>query len=258
MNVHEQYEYESGPFEFETESAFGELATEGPFEFGGAETYGESAGLAELVGETMAEGSLGEMASEGPLTETQEIALASELLEITSEEELEQFLGNLIKKAAGAVGGIVKGPIGSAIGGVLKKVAKTALPMAAGALGNLVLPGVGGAIGSKLGGMAAKLFELEEEVVYSEQGELEVARRIVRLTAAAAQNAAQAPAGAPARAVAQNAIAQAARQHAPGLLDPRVARAVSQASRNGTSAGGAAPRTGRWVRRGQKIVVLGV
>lgn len=256
MNVHEQYEYESGPFEFETESAFGELATEGPFEFGSGETYGESAGLAELVGETMAEGSLGEMSSEGPLTETQEIALASELLEITSEEELEQFLGGLIKK----VGGVVKGPIGKAIGGALKKVAKTALPMVGGALGNLVLPGVGGALGSKLGGMASKLFELEEEFVASEQGEFEVARRMVRLTASAAQNAARAPSNAPPAAVAQAAIAQAARQHAPGLLDPRVARAVAQVTRAGVPAGMApttGARTGRWVRRGQKIVVLG-
>jgi uncharacterized protein (DUF697 family) len=253
MSVHEQYEaWESGPFEsYETESAFGELATEGPFE------SGETSGLGELVGETIAEGSYGEMASEGPLSEAQEMALASELLEITSEEELEQFLGGLIKK----VGGFVKGPIGQAIGGVLKKVAKTALPMVGGALGNLVLPGVGGALGSKLGGMASKLFELEDEFLATEQGEFEVARRIVRLTAGAAQNAARAPSNAPPAAVAQAAIAQAARQYAPGLLDPRVARAVAQANRNGVpSTGMGSPmgaRSGRWVRRGQKIVVLG-
>jgi len=41
---------------------------------------------------------------------------ASELLEISSEEELEQFLGGLIKK----VGGFVRGPVGQALGGVLK------------------------------------------------------------------------------------------------------------------------------------------
>ena len=135
--------------------------------------------------------------------------------------------------------------------------------MVGGALGNLVLPGVGGALGSKLGGMASKLFELEEEFVASEQGEFEVARRVVRLTAGAAQNAARAPPNAPPAAVAQAAIAQAARQHAPGLLDPR-GRARGRA---GARATGPCPpaawrrrrgaRTGRWVRRGQKIVVLG-
>jgi uncharacterized protein (DUF697 family) len=256
MSVHEQYEaWEAGPFEsYETESAFGELGMEGPFENGSGE--GES-GLGELVGETLAEGGYGEMSSESPLSEAQEMALAAELLEITSEEELEQFLGGIIKK----VGGFVKGPIGKAIGGVLKKVAKTALPMVGGALGNLVLPGVGGALGSKLGGMASKLFELEAEFLASEQGEFEVARRIVRLTAGAAQNAARAPSNAPPAAVAQAAIAQAARQHAPGLLDPRVARAVAQATRNGVPSAGMAPtmgaRSGRWVRRGQKIVVVG-
>src|SRR5512132_3557519 len=173
MSVHEQYEaWESGPFEsYETESAFGELETEGPF-LGSAETNGARSGLGELVGGAIAEGSYGELPSGSPLSEAQEMALAAELLEITSEEELEQFLGGLIKK----VGGFVKSPIGKAIGGVLKKVAKTALPMVGGTLGNLVLPGVGGALGSKLGGMASKLFELEAEFLASEQGEFEVAR----------------------------------------------------------------------------------
>jgi YD repeat-containing protein len=85
------------------------------------------------------------------LTEMQETELATELLGLSSEEELEQFLGKLIRGAAKAVGKAVRSPVGRALGGALKNVAKTALPMAAGALGNLVLPGVGGAIGSRLG-----------------------------------------------------------------------------------------------------------
>jgi len=44
-------------------------------------------------------------------------------------------LGNLIKKVGGAVGKFVKSPVGKAIGGVLKGVAKKALPIAGGALG---------------------------------------------------------------------------------------------------------------------------
>src|SRR5438067_1817987 len=69
-------------------------------------------------------GVLGEV-SVSPLTEAQELELASELLEISSEAELEQFLGGLIKK----VGGFMKSPIGQALGGVLKNVAKKALPV---------------------------------------------------------------------------------------------------------------------------------
>ena len=104
---------------------------------------------------------LNEMHGESPFNETQEMELAAELLEITNEEELNYFLGNLIKRAAGAVGKIVKSPIGRTLGGVLRNVAKTALPMAGAALGNLVLPGVGGMIGGKLASTAGSMFGLE-------------------------------------------------------------------------------------------------
>lgn len=64
----------------------------------------------ELYGET-------EMGS--PFNEIEEAELASELLEITDEAELDQFLGNLIKKAGSAVGKFVKSPVGRALGGIL-------------------------------------------------------------------------------------------------------------------------------------------
>ena len=56
--------------------------------------------------------------------------LAAELLEVSNEQELEQFLGDFIKKAGKAIGGFVKSPIGQAIGGVLKSAANVALPIA--------------------------------------------------------------------------------------------------------------------------------
>src|SRR5262245_11837930 len=108
----------------------------------GFETFGEY-GPGEYSGEYAGEYGAGEAAFEamqseaGVYGETQEMALAAELLELTNEQELNQFIGDLIKKAGKAVGGIVKSPIGQALGGVLKQAAKTALPMAGAALGNM-------------------------------------------------------------------------------------------------------------------------
>ncbi len=218
---------------------------------------------------------------------SQETELAAELLEIASEEELEQFLGKLISSAAKAVGGVVKGPVGKALGGALKGIAKTALPVAAGALGNLVLPGVGGVIGSKLGSMASKMFELELEGLGEQEAEFEVARSYVRFASAAARNAARAPRGAPPQAVARAALTTAARRHAPGLVPNRTGRRGSDGrfrprrgghgARPGGRRGGAHPgdepdayggdeddggnegaSAGRWTRDGRTIVIHGV
>ena len=73
--------------------------------------------------------------SGGVLGETEEMELAAELLEVRDEQELDRFLGNLIKKVGSAVGTVVRSPIGKAIGGILKGVLKRALPVAGGALG---------------------------------------------------------------------------------------------------------------------------
>jgi hypothetical protein len=185
---------------------------------GSSEVLGEWedrwAGSGEFEGRVM---SGAEMESESG---SQEAELAAELLEVSSEEELEEFLGKLIRGAAKAVGGVVRSPIGKALGGALKNVAKSALPVAAGALGNFVLPGVGGLVGSKLGSMAANLFEVELESMGEQEAEFEVARRYVRFATAAARNAARAPSGSPPRAVARAAVLSAARRHAPGLVRP--------------------------------------
>ena len=63
--------------------------------------------------------------------------LTAELLEVTDEQELDQFLGNLIRRAGSALGKVVRSPIGRAVGGMLKGVAKKALPLAGGALGGI-------------------------------------------------------------------------------------------------------------------------
>src|SRR5262245_42957740 len=86
--------------------------------------------------------------------ESLETNLAGELLEITSEEELARFLGKLASSVIKGASSFIKSPIGKAVGGVLKNVAKTALPVVGGALGSMVLPGAGTAIGAKLGSLA--------------------------------------------------------------------------------------------------------
>jgi uncharacterized protein (DUF697 family) len=221
------------------------------FEFG-AELPGEVFG--EFEGEYQ-----GEFQGESPLNEMQEMELAAELLSVTNEAELEQFLGGLIKKAAR----FVKNPVGRALGGVLKGIAKKALPVVGGALGSFVAPGVGTAIGSSLGSAAGKMFGLELEGLSNEDREFEVARRYVRMASAAARHAAGYPTNIPPHVAAKRAISTAARVHAPGLLSCPTCRPASPHTKGG-GYGVQAPsysesgQSGRWIRRGRKIVLFGV
>src|SRR5262245_22715865 len=105
----------------------------------------------------------GESALESPFTETEEMELAAELLKITSEAEMDQFIGKLFK---GAWRGLKK--VGSAIGKVarplgkaLKGLAKVALPIAGKVAGGFFGGPLGGAIGGKLGSIVSKALEME-------------------------------------------------------------------------------------------------
>ena len=154
----------------------------------------------------------------GGLNENQELEFATELLEINSEQELEEFLGKLVSGAVKGIGNFARSGVGKALIGGLKSVAKAALPVVGGAVGSFIAPGVGTALGSKLGSMASNLFELELENMSEGEAEFAVAQEIVRLGATAAQKAAAAPRSAPPRAVARAAIITSARRHAPGLV----------------------------------------
>ena len=209
---------ETGEMEAEHQGFLGETGEMESQGFLGEASEMESQGfLGGLLGSVLG-GEVGEMHETGMQHESQEMELASELLEVSSEEELEQFLGNLFSKVAKGVGGFIKSGTGRALGGMLKNLAKKALPAVGGALGSMVVPGLGTAIGSKLGSMASGLFELELEGMNEQEAEFEVARRFVRLAGTAARNAALASPTAPPRAVARAALITAARRHAPGLL----------------------------------------
>src|SRR5262249_17289427 len=105
----------------------------------------------------------GEVAETGsPFSEAEETELAYELLGVSSEEELDQFLGKLFKGVVRGIGKVASfaGKALRPLGGILKGIAKKALPFVGGALGSLIpIPGVGTAVGSALGGALSKALE---------------------------------------------------------------------------------------------------
>lgn len=204
--------------------------------------------------------------------EEAEMELATELLSVNNEEELEEFIGSLFKKAVRGVRNFAKSSVGRTLGGMVKGVIKKALPIAGGAIGSMIAPGVGTAIGSNVGNFAGKALGLELEGLSAEDQELEVSRTLVRLAGAAAKKAAGAASrGGDPRTIARNALSSAARTFAPGLLnaafgalnlesDELAHRGNGYAGRYGSQGygGETRQRSGRWVRRGSVIILYGV
>jgi uncharacterized protein (DUF697 family) len=248
-------------FELEFEQALGQEQQEGGFGQESAYEFNP-----EFMGEMALSGETFEMS--GELNETQEMELAHELLSVQNEEELNQFLGKLIKGAGKAIGNFARSGVGRALGGVLKTVAKKALPFAAGALGTFVGGPLGGMIGSKLGAAASNLFELELEGLSPEDQEFEMARAYVRFANGAARQAAgiyrqQGGQAAPQQ-VLRQALTSAARQHAPGLLRPVGGGGLGgngSYAGNGSYGNGSSPmprmraRSGTWTRQGRTLVI---
>ncbi|MEC5161061.1 MULTISPECIES: hypothetical protein [unclassified Janthinobacterium] len=228
----------------------------------------------------------GESGQQGMFSESEEMEMANELLSVSNEAELDQFLGNFLRKAASFAGNVIKSPVGQAIGGVLKGVAKKALPLAGTAVGGFFGGPLGAKIGSGLASAASGALGLEAEMS-GEDREYEGARQFVRLAADTVNRAASARGGDP-RAVAQSAAAAAARQFAPGLLGKiggqmvgaqaggqglggqmggqmagqMVGQGGAMAGRSQVGASayggvGARGNSGRWVRQGHKIVLYG-
>lgn len=195
----------------------------------------------ELPGET-----------EGVFSEAEEMELASQLMEVSDEQELDQFLGDLIRKAGRAVGRVVRSPIGQAVGGMLKGVARQALPMAGTALGGFVGGPIGAQIGRGLASAAGSALGLEAETWSQEDREFEGAKQFVRLAGEAVKSATAAGTGTDPRAAAQAAVTQAAQTVVPGLVQ---SGGFGRGGYGGISSGG---HSGRWMRRGSKIVLYGV
>jgi hypothetical protein len=196
----------------------------------------------------------------GVFNEVQTMELAAELLEVGSEAELEQFLGDLINKAGQAVGQLVKSPVGQQLVGLMKGAVKKALPTVGSAIGGY-FGGPGGAqLGSQAASTAGQIFGLELEGLSLEDQEFETAKSFVQFAGEAAKNAAVAPpAGSPA-ANAKKAATEAARQFAPGLLAARPGNGAppAQGAERDKPCSCGQGASGRWYRRGNKIVLVGV
>lgn len=184
--------------------------------------------------------------AEAPVfNEAMEYELAMELLSVNSEEELDLFLGRLVKGAWKGLRKVGRGLI-RPLGKVLKGVAKAALPFVGGALGSLIpIPGVGTALGTALGGAVSKA--LESEHADGHEQEVDMARRFVRLAGVAARRAAR---------VAPNGDGLDGRS---GLdLASRVVMEAAQRITSPRDAVRHGPAAGRWQRRGSQVVVMGL
>ncbi|HTF95526.1 MAG TPA: hypothetical protein VL995_05310 [Cellvibrio sp.] len=182
--------------------------------------------------------------------ETEIMELASELLEVSSEAELNHFLGGFIRKAASTVGKAINSPVGQQLGGMLKTAAKgvlkDALPVVGGAVGGHFFGDSGTKWGTRIGTSAGTLMGLETEGLSHEDESFEIAKQYVRFAADAVKNATTASGGNPASIV-QAAANQAAQKYAPGLV-----KGAAPATRAGGS------QSGRWVRKGRSIILYGV
>jgi hypothetical protein len=256
---------ESESYEFDEESeADGESESEGDYEAAGDyETAGDSQGEGDYEAEyDVAQERESSDESETVFDEMEEMEQAAALLEVQDEGELEQFLGGLIGKIKKKLRAFIPPELRQALTDSLKKVARLALPAAGAAFGSLVAPGVGTALGGRVAASAGKMFGLELEGMSHEDQEFEVARRIVGLSAAATKTAAETAQGGADKSpteIAKDAVIAAARTHAPAL---------AAAAGGATSAGprparygygsGIRRRSGRWHRRGHRIILVGL
>jgi len=172
-------------------------------------------------------------------TEEEEISLASELLSISSDRELDHFLGGFLKKIRNS--GAFKN-----LGGILKKVAKVALPIAGKAAGAFFGGPVGASIGGSLGKAASSMFEINTEGMTAEEQDFEVARRFIRFANAASTAVARIPDGKANDSTVKQVVKDVAKKHAPGLFRTQPTSRYY---------GG---QSGRWVRRGNKVILYGI
>ena len=225
-------EYESGVTGLDSEDV--SLALEAMF----------SAENQEYESDSEAEGGqYGDSEQEAVLDEADEMELAAELLEVHGDEELEQFLGKLIRRVGSKVGKFIKSPTGQALTGLLKGAVTTALPGVAGLSG--AVSGLTKALGPQAAQTASSLLGMELEGLSPEDQEFESARQLIRLGTSAARRAAYAPWGNPAS-IANSAFRAAAQRYAPGYI------------RRPQGLGGGHQQSGRWYRQGQRIILEGV
>jgi hypothetical protein len=157
---------------------------------------------------------------------------------------MDEFLKKLIGRVAKKVKKYARRPFGIIKKG-LRKAAKYALPIAGRFVGGAFGGPLGGKIGGKIGNYASKMFEIELEGLSPEDQEFEVAKRYVRFAGAATRKSLQAARRTPGQRAVRMGFRSAARMHAPGMLKP-----IRHRQHHGTPG-----RSGRWIRRGNKIIL---
>jgi hypothetical protein len=183
-----------------------------------------------LASEAEQQGGTGEVFDEADVAE-----LASRLLEVGNEAEFDRLLAGMMSHAAQQLGGELSAPLGQAVGGLLKSLAKQALPPARSGLGG----------GSS---QHPNMLGMELEGLGEAEAEFECAKRFVRLAGESVRNAIESePLGAPAH-VAHAAVTTAAKVYAPALAISSTPAVARQHPRG----------TGRWVRSGDRIIALDI
>ena len=141
------------------------------------------------------------------------------------------------------------------LGRSLKRVAKRVAPLAGTAAGAYFGGPQGAALGGQVGRGVGGIFELELHGLSPAQQELEVARKFVKLAVNATSNAARgSQTGASPQRIARTSLEKAARRHAPGLLRPSSDSTMRREDHRRKPA----KSSGRWVKRGDKIILYGV
>lgn len=170
-----------------------------------------------------------------------ELEFGTDLLEISNERELGNFFADVVMKVSGKGSQILRSPLGRKLVDTLKYAARPVLPIRSNATSGPAINALGVTTVNDLELKAAKIFGLELEGLSPEDKEFEVAQQFIRFAMDTIKRATESEIpGDPQRTV-ENALAQAARQHAPGLLA------------HGTQD---LPSNGRWVRKGSHIIVI--
>ncbi|MDL9998319.1 hypothetical protein QTI24_06900 [Variovorax sp. J22P240] len=179
-------------------------------------------------------------------------ALAYELMTVSDDAEMEEFLGKLMssvtrkfKKMRRAVLPrllpILRGPAGDLL--------KRAMPLLGSALGSAV-PGAGTLLGGMAGRRLGQLLGGQMEDASDDEARVDLSRKLVSTVTDAVDRAVQDPrSGAEPVSAARDAFVGAMQDNLPA----GVRRALARRKHSGAEA-----QSGRWVRRGRKIIVLGL
>jgi hypothetical protein len=179
-----------------------------------------------------------------PFSEAELDELATQLLEVRDEAELDQFIPAILGAATKVLPFLAKSPVGKVLTGILKDAVISGVP----ALGGLFKSrSRGPQIGSDVG--AAIRSELDWEGVPADGRDIEAARKIIAIGGGAARELAQQPPNAPPQAV-TDAVQNAAKQEGVPANVPPPSPDTPPPSESTTS--------GQWFRRGRTIVIEGL